>query len=120
MKEYFVRLSVASDGRVMELGSYTRNELVTELMRPSRVRGGAFAIDPEDVGDVLLLKRAVEAVGGIRQLCFDLRVSRETLYNWKNRGYIPSGPRAAVKALVEKARAEGLIDDEGGDWEEDE
>lgn len=120
MKEYFLRLSVASDGRVMELGSYTRNELVTELMRPSRIRGGAFAVRPGDAGDVLLLKRAVEAAGGLRQLCFDLKVSRETLYNWKNRGYIPSGSRRAVQGLVDKAVIEGVLDDYEDDDEGEE
>ena len=117
MKEYFIRLDIGADGRVRQIATYTRDEIMRELMRPRRVRGGAFAIDPEDRGDLLLLKRAVAAVGGTRALCYDLDVSRETLYNWKNRGLIPSGQRAAIMKLIANAGAE--VDDyEGEDDDE--
>lgn len=107
MQQYFILLDVGADGRVKQIATYTRDEIMRELMRPRRVRGGAFAIDPEDRGDVLLLKRAVAAVGGIRPLCYDLDVSRETIYNWKNRNLIPSGQRAAIMKLIADAGAEG-------------
>lgn len=114
MKEYFIRLDIGGDGRVRQIATYTRDEIMRELMRPRRVRGGAFAIDPEDRGDVLLLKRAVAAVGGTRALCYDLDVSRETLYNWKNRGLIPSGQRAAIMKLIADAGQDPVdYDDEG-------
>ena len=106
VKEYFLRMAIGADGRVEEIGTYSRDEMIRELMRPRRMRGGAFAVMPDDLGDTRLLKLGVAAVGGIRQLSYDLNVSRETLYNWKKRDHVPAEYREVIRGLIERSGLE--------------
>lgn len=110
MKELFIRIKVDAEGSVRSLEHFSRDQIVRELMRPRRMRNSAFSIEIDDAGDVLLLKRAVEAVGGVRQLAYELNVSRETLYNWKSKSHVPGDYRAYVERLA--ARLGDVMEDE--------
>lgn len=102
MKDYYVKLTINSEGIVKETKHYTRDQMISELMRPRRIRNGSFSIELDDMGDVLLLKQAVEVAGGVRQLAYDLNVSRETLYNWKSRELIPASYREQIEAMARR------------------
>lgn len=102
MKEYYIRLLIDAENRIRLMAHLTRDEAVMALLAPRRIRHGAFVIDGDDEGDVLLLKRAVEGCGGVRHLAYRLGVSRETLYNWKNRGVIPTAYRERMIESAER------------------
>lgn len=100
MQEYFFRLKVRDDGSGVSLEAFSKQDAIRLLMRPNRLGKGIFSIDGSEEGDVLLLKQAVHAVGGVRQLAFALGVNREVFYNWLHRGVIPEAQRAKIEQHI--------------------
>ena len=78
----------------------TREQAIKALMRRTSKGKGVFSISGDEVGDARLLKRAVNAVGGVRQLAYATEVNREVFYNWLKRGAVPKEYRAVLERIV--------------------
>lgn len=104
MQEYFFRLKVREDGGGMTMEAMTRDQAVRLLMRAKPNPKGAFAYSPDDGERTRMLKEAIAATGGARQLAYALGVNREVFYSWVKRDYIPEAYEARVRRFAARLK----------------
>lgn len=106
MQEFFFRFRVREDGGGATMEAMTRDQAIKALMRAKPNPRGAFAYGDDDGDDARLVKEAVAASGGVRQLAYALGVSREVFYSWVKRDSIPDAYREKVVKFAAKLAIE--------------
>lgn len=111
MIEKFIHLKIRDDGRLEEVQVYTKHEVLSYILPATRPRKriNAFLVEASDEGDVLILKQAVEAVGGPSRLSGLLGASVAAVYNWLRRETIPVRFRGKVAELAASDNVVQLI-----------
>lgn len=111
MQEYFFRFRVREDGGGMTMEAMTRDQAIKALMRAKPNPRGAFTYSDDDGDDARLVKEAVAATGGVRQLAYALGVSREVFYSWVKRDSIPDAFRGKVVKFADRLREDDECED---------
>lgn len=106
MQEYFFRLKVREDGGGMTMEAMTRDQAVRLLMRAKPNPKGAFAYSEDDGDNTRMVKEAVAAAGGARQLAYALGVNREVFYSWVKRDHIPEAYAARIRKFAARLAIE--------------
>lgn len=102
MQEFWIRLKVRDNGTLEECKYFSRLSATEKLLGRKEVlrKDDFFTPIADEPKDVLAVKRAVAAFGGVVGLAYKLDVTRPAIYQWIYRKKIPKNYRQTVYDLA--------------------